>query len=72
MGGIENVVVPGGTALLSEPGDRAGLVRDLTRLVEDRALRQQLGGGGWPHVEERYHYTRLVNDMTALYRSLVN
>ncbi|HOZ41919.1 MAG TPA: glycosyltransferase [Flavobacteriales bacterium] len=72
VGGIENVVVPGGTALLSEPGDRAGLVRDLTRLVEDRALRQQLGGGGWPHVEERYHYTRLVNDMTALYRSLVN
>jgi glycosyltransferase involved in cell wall biosynthesis len=25
VGGIENVVVPGGTAFLSEPGDRAGL-----------------------------------------------
>ena len=72
VGGIENVVVPGGTALLSEPGDRAGLVRDLTRLVEDKALRQRMGGGGWTHVEQRYHYTRLVNDMTRLYRSLMN
>jgi hypothetical protein len=31
-----------------------------------------MGQGGWAHVSERYHYTRLVNDMDRLYRSLLN
>jgi hypothetical protein len=31
-----------------------------------------MGEGGWHHVRERYHYTRLVNDTAALYRSLLN
>lgn len=72
VGGIENVVVPGRTALLSESGDREGLVAHLLSLVEDQALRDRLGRGGWDHVGQRYHYTRLVSDMTLLYRSLLD
>ncbi|MBL7952746.1 MAG: glycosyltransferase [Flavobacteriales bacterium] len=72
VGGIENVVVPGRTALLSESGDLQGLEAHLTRLVEDEALRQAMSLGGWDHVRERYHYTRLVQDTDAMYRGLLN
>lgn len=72
VGGIENIVVPGRTALLSESGDRQGLVEHLTRLVKDPALRADMGRGGWEHVHERFHYTRLVSDTADLYRSLLN
>lgn len=72
VGGIENVVVPGGTALLSESGDTQGLEEHLLRLVENEALRQRMGQGGWAHVSERFHYTRLVGDMDRLYRTLLN
>jgi glycosyltransferase involved in cell wall biosynthesis len=72
VGGIENVVVPGRTALLSESGDMEGLRNGLARLVNDTALRERMGAGGWDHVRERYHFTRLVEDTAALYRSLLN
>jgi glycosyltransferase involved in cell wall biosynthesis len=71
VGGIENVVQAGRTALLSESGDRGGLEEHLLRLVEDDDLRNKLGKGGWEHVRQRYHYTRLVDDTAALYRTLL-
>ncbi len=72
VGGIENVVVPGKTAFLSDSGDIQGLEAHLTRLVEDEALRMAMSQGGWNHVRERYHYTRLVHDTDTMYRSLLN
>lgn len=72
VGGIENVVSVGGTALLRPSGDVEGLRTDLLRLVEDAGLRQRMGAGGWPLVAERYHYTRLVKDMAALYNQLLD
>ena len=72
VGGIENVVVPGHTALLSDSGDRPGLRDQLVRLVEDADLRERMGRGGWAHVRDRYHFTRLVNDTAQLYRSLLD
>ena len=71
VGGIENVVRSGETALLSASGDRQGLEDQLLRLVENDALRTSMGSGGWQHVQQRYHYTRLVNDTAELYRSLL-
>ncbi|WKZ66631.1 MAG: glycosyltransferase [Flavobacteriales bacterium] len=71
VGGIENVVRPGETALLSESGDAAGMARHLAHLVMDEALRSRMGSGGWAHVRDRYHYTRLVQDTAQLYRSLL-
>lgn len=72
VGGIENVVLPGRTAMLVESGDLDGMVRGLRELVEDPGLRRRLGEGGWEHVRDRYHYTRLVRDTAALYDSLLN
>jgi len=72
VGGIENVVLPDQTAYLSESGDVDGLEQQLLRLVEDDGLRKRFGLGGWDHVSQRFHYTRLVNDMDHLYRELLN
>jgi glycosyltransferase involved in cell wall biosynthesis len=72
VGGIENVVLQGRTALLSPSGDVAGLEEHLTRLVENDVLRRTIGQGGWEHVRDRFHYTRLVHDTDMLYRDLLN
>ncbi len=72
VGGIENVVVPGRTALLAESGDLDGLTACLQELLDNAPLRQSMGDSGWDHVRDRYHYTRLVNDTADLYRSLLN
>ena len=72
VGGIENVVLPDRTAFLSESGDRDGLIEQLMRLVEDDTLRKRMGQEGWDHVRDRYHYTRLVSDTEALYRTLLD
>lgn len=72
VGGIENVVVPGRTGLLSESGDVEGLSKHLTELVMNAGLRSRLGNEGWEHVRNRYHFSRLVDDTAALYRSLLN
>lgn len=72
VGGIENVVLPGRTGLLSESGDIEGLSAHLTELVMNAGLRSRLGNEGWEHVRNRYHFSRLVDDTAALYRSLLN
>jgi len=72
VGGIENVVLPGKTAMLRESGDVLGLVSDLQSLVESVDKRHSMAQEGWDHVRNRFHYTRLVHDTAALYRSLLN
>jgi glycosyltransferase involved in cell wall biosynthesis len=72
VGGIADVVDDGGTALLRPSGDAEGLRNDLLRLVEDVALRERMGDAGWPLVAERFHYTRLVNDMADLYNRILD
>lgn len=72
VGGIENVVIEGGTALLSPANDKGMFGDNLLRLVEDDGLRARMGLGGWEHVRDRYHFTRLVDDTAALYRELLD
>ena len=71
VGGIENVVVEGKTALLADRDDTAGFASGLLRLVEDDRLRQEFSGNGWEQVGEKFHYTRLVRDMENLYNDLL-
>ncbi len=71
VGGIENVVVEGATALLSPTEDVELFAQNLLRMVEDDGMRARMSLGGWEHVKQRYHYTRLVDDTAALYRELL-
>lgn len=73
VGGIENVVVEGVTALLShsktDPNQFADL---LLQLTENKERRDDMSRVGWEHVRNKFHYTRLVRDMTELYCELLN
>lgn len=70
VGGIENVVLPNETALLSESGNEDTFTKNLITLVENAKMREEFSMKGWEHVCKKFHYLRLVNDMKALYNRL--
>lgn len=72
VGGIENVVIPGKTALLTESDDAEGFAAHLLQLVNDSAIRREMGSYGWLHVKEKFHFTRLTSDMKTLYLRLLS
>lgn len=72
VGGVENVVLTNQTAFIVSPNDLNEFYNALLKLVEDDELRLKMGQQGWNHVREKFHYTRLVNDMQKLYVSLLN
>ncbi len=72
VGGVENVVLTNQTAFIVSPNDLNAFYNALLKLVEDDELRLKMGKEGWNHVREKFHYTRLVNDMQKLYVSLLN
>lgn len=72
VGGIQNIVIPDKTALLSEVYNKEDYFENLLKMVEDDKLRESFSGEGWNFVKEKFHYTRLVNDMKNLYYNLLN
>jgi glycosyltransferase involved in cell wall biosynthesis len=69
VGGISDIVVEGKTALLSPANDQEAFDINLRLLVEDDELRESMGSNGWDIVKRRFHYSRLIDDISALYRS---
>jgi glycosyltransferase involved in cell wall biosynthesis len=72
VGGIENVVLKDRSAFLSEKDDNAAFIEGLLKLVESASLREEMGNEGRKFVLERFHYTRLVDDIERLYRELLD
>lgn len=72
VGGIENVVLEGQTALLAEADNSEKYSEQLLKLVENDDLRQQFSLKGWSFVKEKFHYTRLISEMQALYHTLLH
>jgi glycosyltransferase involved in cell wall biosynthesis len=71
VGGIENVVIPNETALLSEPEDEERFRENLLRMTDDAAMREAFGRKGWAFVKDKFTYERLVADVAKLYDSLL-
>lgn len=71
VGGIENVVMPGNTALLSAPGNVESFAENLLKLIENETLRKQMTEQGPAFVNEAFSYRRLCRDMAALYSGLL-
>lgn len=69
VGGVENIVLEGETALLFDSGDVQGFSTHLLALVEQDDLRKRMQQHSWEHVKDKFHYTRLVGDIEGLYRS---
>jgi len=74
IGGLPYTVSDGITGLLFEPGDAADLARKIARLLDDPALRRQMGLAGrrrfedeftWQTVIERYYRPLLARRVTT-------
>jgi hypothetical protein len=53
--------------LLSKNNELMPYAENLLRLVNDDALRASMAEKGWEHVKNKFHFTRLVNDMRTSY-----
>lgn len=72
VGGIENVVIEGVTALLCHSKtDEKQFADLLLQLTENKEKRKSLSLMGWEHVKNKFHYTRLIRDMAELYDELL-
>ena len=71
VGGVSDIVIPNQTAYLAESGNVEDFGEKLLQLVESEELRQKFSQQGREHVLEKFHYQRLVNEMSALYRRLL-
>lgn len=71
VGGIENIVLEGKTALLSNSNDIEGMVKNISILLDNNVLRDEMSANGWELVGKKFHYERLVNDMKNLYEKLL-
>ncbi|MDD3859679.1 MAG: glycosyltransferase [Bacteroidales bacterium] len=72
VGGVENVVLKNKTALLAENDNLEDFTAKLFELVENDRLRNEMSQHGWNFVKDKFHYTRLVNDMKLLYDELLS
>ncbi len=72
VGGIADIVTEGRTALLADVIDTGGFCRHLLNLVQDDALRANLGNDSSYTVMRRFSYQRLVRDTSDLYYELLS
>jgi glycosyltransferase involved in cell wall biosynthesis len=70
VGGVREVVAPGAGVLVA-PDDVAGIGRALVAFARDPEARRRAGAAAREHVAERYAASRLVDDVDALYRELI-
>ena len=66
VGGIENVIIPNKTALLSQVGDLNQFSNNLTQLIEDKALRFSMEKFGQKKSLE-FSYNKLIENTNSLY-----
>ena len=71
VGGVPDVVDDGETGFLVGPGDTDALAERLALLAHDPARREEMGRLGRERVLRRYAVERLVEDVDALYRELL-
>lgn len=71
VGGVENIVIENETALLCESDNLQEFTEKLLYLIKNPEKRASMCGKGRKHVLQKYHYTRLIQDIDQYYQSLL-
>jgi glycosyltransferase involved in cell wall biosynthesis len=72
IGGVEEVVKDGETGLLVPLGDVQGLTEATEHLLDNPALRQQLGENGYAQAVELFDANKHAQNVERIYESLVD
>lgn len=72
VGGIKDIVVDNTTGYIVPRNDLAQFSEKLKELVENKDKRESFSKNGWEFVKDKFHYTRLVNDVEMLYKKLLD
>lgn len=71
VGAVEDIITDGETGLLVTPGDVPALANALTRLVEDSALRAEIGKKAVQIHREKLDLEPYIGQLTAVWRDAV-
>jgi len=71
VGGVSEVVRDGNTGLLVPPNDPVAVATSIENLLADPEGARRMGDEGATWVRERFSEDRLADDITALYRELL-
>ncbi|MEO7800520.1 MAG: glycosyltransferase [Ginsengibacter sp.] len=71
VGGIQDIVQEGKTALLSDIDDKTAFYNNLLKIVDDDNLRNEMSQQGKVNVATKYSYQNLINNMSHLYYNLL-
>lgn len=70
VGGVENIVIPNKSAFVCPPYDANSFSDCLVKLTNP-ILRQRMGASGKNFGIDKFHFTRLTNDIRVLYNNLL-
>lgn len=70
-GGIRDIIIPNETGFISPPSDEATFTENLLKVLNDKSLRDSMVLQSRSFTRNKFHFTRLVEDMRCLYRSLL-
>lgn len=71
VGGVKDIIIEGKTGLLCKNDDVDDYAEKLLILIENDKLREEMSLKGWEFVKNKFHYSRLVNDVKLLYDELL-
>ena len=71
VGGVRDVITEAALGTLVSFGDAAALAEAVAALADDEPLRRKVGRAARTSVRERFHVSRLIDDITALYWRLL-
>jgi len=70
VGAATEMIRPEEDGFLIEPGDKSGLTKALTQLVDDSALRARVGAAAAATVRSRFAIERVVDEIERRYREV--
>jgi glycosyltransferase involved in cell wall biosynthesis len=71
IGGIPESVIDGETGILVPPRDARSLADAVVALLRDPGTRRRLGRQGRAHVARHFDWQRSLDNMTALYQTVI-
>lgn len=72
VGGVKDIIIEGETGYVIPTEDQDLFVNRLTDLVENEKKREIMSQNGWNHVEEKFHYSTLVENTKKMYFQLLD